>query len=146
EEAVLGGERHRIRGLTVVLHRHQLRGGIWVVIPNVVMNGLVVPEVFTRAGVQREEAIGIKIVAWPIAAVELVLRGGYREVGDSVLLIDGDLAPDIHAAHVFVGIFRPRVVSEFARTRNRMEHPQKLAADYIEGANISRRRQVSLSC
>ena len=26
-----------------------------------------------------------------------------------------------------------------------MEHPQKLAGDHIEGANIARRRQVSLS-
>src|SRR5258708_6213822 len=103
------------------------------------------PEMLTRAGVERQETIGIKIVARAVSAIEFVLRGRYREVGDSALFIDGDFAPHIHAAHVLVGIFGPGVISKLTRTRDGMEHPQKLAGDHIEGANIARRSQVSFS-
>ncbi len=88
EEAVLRGERHRIHGLAVVLHRHQLGGGVGIVVPHIVVNGLVMPEVLARAGVQRQQTIGVKIIAWAIAAIEFVLRGGYREIRDAALLID----------------------------------------------------------
>ena len=57
------------------------RGGI--AIPQIVMNGLEMPEKFSGARIEREEAIRVEIVAGPVAAIQLVLGGGGGQINDS---------------------------------------------------------------
>src|SRR5206468_9496414 len=58
---------------------------------------------------------------------------------------DRDFTPDIHAAHVFVGIFGPGIVSGFTRPRNGVEDPRKLAGPDIECADVTGRCEVTLA-
>src|SRR6185437_5759932 len=109
------------------------------------MHCLEMQKLLTGAGIKRQEAIGIKVVARPVAAVEFVFGGGNGKVCDAALRIDRYLAPDVHAAHVFVSVFRPRFIAGLSRTGNCMEDPEQFTGDSIEGANISGRRQITLT-
>src|SRR4051812_46388321 len=116
-----------------------------VVVPDVVMNGLEVPKVFPCTRVQSEKRIGIEIVARAVSAVKLVLRRRDRKIRNPSLRIDGDFSPNIYSAHVLVSIFGPSVVSRFAGPRDRMEYPGELAGANVEGPNVARRREITLT-
>ena len=53
--------------------------------------------------------------------------------------VAGDELPDVMAADVGPGVFRPGVIAEFAGVRNGVEGPTELAGAEIVSANISGR-------
>ena len=59
--------------------RHQLRSRGGIGVPEIVMNGLEMPETFSGARIEREQAIRVEIVAVPVAAIQLVLGGCGRQ-------------------------------------------------------------------
>ena len=128
-----------------MLHRCQLRRGSRIVVPDIVMHGLEMPQIFAGARIESEQAVGEQIVARAIAAIQFIFGGRDRKIRDAALLVDGDLTPHIHAAHVLVGVLWPRVVPEFALTRNRVEHPCQLARAHVKRAQIARRRQITFA-
>src|SRR5690606_41573310 len=91
------------------------------------MHQLLVPEPLAGAGVQRDERIAEQVVARTIAAEEVVARAAKRDEDDAVLLVDGHLAPVVHAAGRAVSVFGPGAVTELAGVRDAVEHPAKLA-------------------
>ena len=101
--------------LAVVTHRDQLRRGIVVVVPQIVMNHLEVPEPLPGAGIQREQGVAEEIAADAIGAVVVIGRRAGREVGDAALFVHRNFAPRVGAAGVFPRVLRPRVVADFAR-------------------------------
>src|SRR5690606_27111671 len=84
-----------------------------------------------------------EIVAGPRPAIEVVARAAERYERDSVPLVDGELAPVVHAARRPVSLFRPRVVANLAGTRNAVEHPAELAADDVVRVHVAGRRDVA---
>ena len=66
----------------------QLRRRRVVVIPQVVMDHLKMPQAFAGACIQREQAIAEEIGAGPVRAVEVERGGAGGEVGDAALLVD----------------------------------------------------------
>src|SRR5262249_29168185 len=113
-EALLAELRDRGDRLAAVPDGQQLpRGGI-VVIPDIVVDHLEVPEAFAGPGIEGQQAIAKEIRAFAVDSVEVVLGTGGRRVDDAALLIDGELAPHIGAADALPRIFRPRVVAELA--------------------------------
>src|SRR5262249_30695295 len=144
-ESVLGCERDRIDRLAVMPDGDQLRrrGGIGV--PEIVMNGLEMPEPLSRPRIEREQTIRVEIIAVPIAAIELVLGRSGRHVHRPPLHVHGDFAPHIDAAHVFVGVLGPGFISVLAWARDRVEYPDELAREDIESANIARWGEVTFA-
>ena len=132
-------------GLAVVLHRQQLRRGGIVVVPEIVMHDLEVPQALSRARVEREQAVAEQIVALAIAAVEIVRRRAGRQKDDAVLLVEREIAPRVRAARVPEGILGPRLVSVFTGPRNRVERPHELAAEHVVRADVPRRRPVAFA-
>ena len=145
EEAGLGRLRDDVDALAVVLHGEQLRAGDEVVVPEVVMDGLEVPQALAGARVEREQAVAEQVRADAVGAVEIVGRRAGREVGDAALLVDGDLAPGVGAADVLPGVLRPGVVAELARMRNGVERPDQLAGEDVVRAEIAGRRSVAFA-
>src|SRR5689334_25159880 len=125
-----------------MFYRRELRRGCQIVIPEVMVNRLEVPEVFARPRIQSEKRIGVEIIARAVSAVKFVLCRCERKIDDTALYINCDLAPYIDAAHVFVRVRRPRIVSGFAGARNRMKDPDKFAGADVECANISGRCEI----
>src|SRR5437764_234386 len=83
--------------------------------------------------------------ALPIRTLEFVCGRTEREVRDRPLLVDGELAPRVHAADVLPRILRPRLVSEFTGMWNRVKLPHKLACDDVERPQIAGGRHVVLT-
>ena len=127
-----------------MLDSQQLRSGGTVVIPNVVVDHLKVPQAFARTGIEREERIGEQIGAFAIGAIEVVLRAGGRRVDDTARFVDRKLAPDIGAADGLPRIGRPGVVAEFTWMRDRVKGPHLFTCAHIKGAYVARGRTVSL--
>ena len=103
------------------------------------------PQPLSGARVEREQAVAEQIVALAIAAVEIVRRRSGRQKDDAVLLVEREIAPRVRAARVPEGVLRPRFVSVFTGTRNRMERPHELSGEHVVRADISWRRAVALA-
>src|SRR4029450_2949137 len=76
-----------------------------------------------------------QVVARPVATIEIGSGCFDRQIHETELLVDADLAPD---ADVAVGRPRsvlPRVVAELAGSRNSVELPELLPRAHVEGAN-----------
>ncbi len=131
--------------LPVVLHSEKLRRSRRVIIPEIVMHQLVMPQTLARARIERQQTIAIEIRAQTIAAPEIICRRTDRKICDAALFVDGKLAPDIRPACGLVSVFRPCVVTEFARIRDRVKGPHEFAAHYVVSADIARRRAVAFA-
>src|SRR6185312_17302865 len=123
QETLFARLRHGIDHLAVVAHSDQFRGGRHVVIPDVVVDHLEMPQPLSGSGIEGEQTIAKEISSLAVGAVKVVLGAGGWYVNDGALLVDGQFAPTIGASHPFPGVFGPGIVAEFAGMRNRVECP-----------------------
>ena len=129
-----------------MLHGDQLRSGGRIGVPEIVVNGLEMPEPLSGAGIERQHAIRVEVVAGTVAAVEFVLGGRGVHVSDAPSRVDRDLAPHIDAAHVLVGALGPGIVACFAGPRDGVKDPHQLTGYGVKGADIAGRREIALAC
>ena len=119
--------------------REQLGGGRQIVVPEIVMDDLPVPESLSGARVQRQEAVPKQVLAVPVRSVEVVSgRPGGNE-RDSALLVDRHLTPVVHAARGRQRFRGPRIRAKFTPARDRVENPFQLPGDDVEGVDVSGR-------
>ena len=128
QHARLAGLGHDVHHPAVVADREQLRRGHEVVVPQIVMHELLVPQALAGARIEGQQAVAEQVGADAVAAVEIERRRSGREVDDAARHVDRDLAPGVGAADVLPGVLRPGVVAELARTRNGVERPHQRAA------------------
>ena len=138
----LVGLSDNIDHLSVVPHRQQLGSGRGIVIPQIVMHRLKMPEPFAGAQIEREQAIAEEIRSHAVRAVPVVGRRSQREVADGALLVDGDLTPGIDAADVFPGVGRPRLIAELPGTRHGVEGPEQLSGQHVVCPDVSGGRPI----
>src|SRR5260370_25402327 len=143
-ESLLADLRHGVDGLAVVMHGEEFRGGGVVVVPNVVVDELEMPEALAGAGVEREEAVAEEIGAEAVCAVEIVLGAGGGRVEDAAFGVERHFAPDVGAADGLPRVLRPRLVAELAGMRDGVKGPGQLAGARVEGAYVAGRRSGSL--
>ncbi len=70
-ESLLAGLRDGIDYLAIVLHCQQHRRRWKIPIPDVVLDALKMPDSFSGFRVERQQAVGEKVVAHAIAAVKI---------------------------------------------------------------------------
>ena len=109
-----------------------------VVIPDVVVDELVMPDTFTGFDVQRDQAGTVKIVAGAKAAVIIDRNAVRRDVDDATFLIGRHWRPGGDVAGVLPGIVFPGVVAKFAGPRNDMKLPQEFAGPGVVTKNVTR--------
>src|SRR3989442_659103 len=103
------------------------------------MGGLEIPSQLAGLAIQRQEAGGVKILAWPCAA-EVLIRGiASRQEHQPIGSVDGHGHPTAGAASILPAIETPLTEILFARVRNDVETPNQFAGEQIEGARIARR-------
>src|SRR6185369_248348 len=101
--------------------------------PEVVMHLLEVPAVFTRLRVERDDRIGIQVVARAHGAVEVGPRIARGKVEKAELGIDRRRLPNRSAAVLpDLAVLRPRLVAALARGWDRVERPDQLAGLRVE--------------
>src|SRR5262249_5662701 len=131
--------------LAVVADRQQLWRIGGIVIPEIVMHELEVPEALAGAQVEREQRIAEESLAFAIGAVEIIGRRAEREVADAALFVDRDFTPRVHAADVRPRIPGPSVVAELPGMRDGVKLPYQFACDDVVRTQIARRRTVALA-
>src|SRR5260370_42218338 len=112
-----------------MFYSEQLRRYREIVVPQIVMDGLEVPQALARARIQRQQRIAKQVVPFAVASVEIVARGPQREICDAPFLVGRQLAPVVHAAGGLPAFWRSSVVTKFSRARNHVEWPNQFAGE-----------------
>ncbi len=99
--------RDDVDRLAVVFHREQLRAGDQIVVPQIVMKDLVMPEALARPQIECEQRVAEQVVAFAIAAPEIEGRRAGREISDAARLVDGKLGPGVGAPSRLPRVWRP---------------------------------------
>ena len=144
DESHLRQLHHHIPGSARPGERDENRRRRIVVVPDVVMHRLVVPLAFAGRRVERQDAVGEQIGAFPKRAVEIVRRRSGRAEYPSAPLVHRDATPRVGAAVVLALHPLPRVVADLALLRDRVEYPLQLARYGVERANMAGRGVVAL--
>src|SRR5688572_17987409 len=126
---------HRVDFLAAMVYGQQDRRARKVLVQEIVMHNLVMPQPFSRRGVQREDAVREEVHPMAIASVKIGLGGLRRDVNDTALFIERLTAPRHGARGRFVGVLRPCVGSDFVGPRNQMKDPTLFARLHIEGTD-----------
>ena len=121
-----------------MIHGQQNGRARQILVEQIVMHDLEMPEPLARRGVQREHAVREEIHPVPFAAVEIGLGCFRRHVNDPALFIERLPAPRHHARCGLISILRPRLVTHFAGARDEVENPPLCARPDIECADRAR--------
>src|SRR5260370_26302575 len=107
-------------------------------------DSLEMPDSCAGFRIQGEQAIGEKIVANPISAVEIKRGGARGSVENSTRGIERHSSPIICGAAGLPGILRPGLIPKFAGMWNGVKRPSQLAGSNVIRANVAGRRGESL--
>jgi hypothetical protein len=136
---LLGGLRDGINAFAVALQGDEARRRGEIPVPDVVLDGLEMPDSLARVGVEREERVGEQVVPGPVRPVKIGRRRSGGNVHDPSLLVHRHARPVVRGTRVFPGVFRPGVIAVFAGVRDRVKRPSNLARPNVEGAEVSGR-------
>ena len=138
QQAVLRAHGHRGHGCAADAGVEQQRRSLQVVVPDVVVNDLEVPQVAAGASVGGDERAAEEIVAVAIAAVAVEGGSGERHVEDAALGVDGHEAPDVDAGAPLGAVALPGVGKALARARHAMKRPHERAGARIPRPHVAR--------
>src|SRR5207248_4181995 len=108
-----------------------------VVVPDVMMDELLVPDDFPSLDIEADDGVGIQIGAWTMSTVSII---GWRfriQVNVSESFISGEGTPNAGVAGVIRGAVQPRFIARFAFAGDRVKDPQFLAGANIESQYVA---------
>ena len=107
-----------------------------VVVPDAVMQRLEVPHAFAGRRVERDDRLGVQVVAGPRAAVVVAgrLLGGQVDVTE--LLVGAEQRPNTAVAGVRPRVLEPGLVAGLAGPRHDVKRPQLLARAHVVAAHV----------
>src|SRR5262249_2219829 len=111
----------------------QDRGGGHVVIPDVMMSQLVVPDPFSGLNVEANDRRRKQIVPRALSSILVSSRAFSWYIRISDLFIDRERSPGSRVSRINVRPIQPRVFADLAFAWNGMEAPQLLAGPDVEG-------------
>ncbi len=107
----------------------------YVVIPQIVMDSLEIPDALARVGTQRHQRIREKVVAQALSAIEIRAGAADGEENEIALRIGRDYGPGIRRARALRAAILPGIgACAFGILRDRIESPLEFAGDGIESA------------
>ena len=125
------------RAVALEGHEHGRRGE--VVVPEIVVDGLEVPDAPSARGVERDHRIAEQIRARAVAAVEVGARRGDGQEQPAAREVGGDRRPHVRGARES-GVAFPGLATDLALVRNRVERPAQRARAHVERAHVAGRR------
>ena len=118
-------------------HSYQIRRRRHVIIPQIVVNHLVVPKQLAGCRVQRHQRVSKQILTFPVRAVKIVGRRPEGQEYHSALDIHTHDGPHISTGSIFPPLSFPRVVADLAWLGDGVKAPHELSCLHVEGANCS---------
>ena len=138
EVACLAGLRDNVQASAVMGDGRQLgRIGV-VVVPDVVVHGLEIPDQLAGAGVERDQAVAEEVRASAVRSIEVVLGACRGHEEHPALCVQRHAAPCVRPADCLPCVLRPGVVAGFTGMRHGVEGPRLFACKNVEGAHIAR--------
>ena len=113
-------------------HGHQIGGCRQVAVPEIVMNKLKMPEPLAGLGIQRQQAIGIQILAQTVATPEIEGCRAGRAEHDPPGFIEREARPHIGAADITVRLGGPGLVARLAGLGDGVEAPRQFSGANVE--------------
>src|SRR5260370_13806498 len=129
---------HRLHLTTVLPDGYQVGDSGKIMVPEIVPEGLEMPEALARAGIQADDTIGEKVIAFAAAAVKIRRSRTSPDEYQATLFINGTAAPIICRPSVLPGIPFPGLTPEFSGLRDCVEAPEFLSAPNIESTRDPR--------
>ena len=129
--------RHRRDFPPLAAHGNQIGRRGHIVIPDVVVHHLVIPEKLARGGIQCHQGIPEKALTFSVRSIKIVRGRPYGKENHPPLHVHAHDGPHIGPRTVFPGITFPGLVSSFAGSGDGVEPPDQLSGTDIKGANVS---------
>ena len=136
-EGLLGQLHHRAHGLPVHVEVDENRRRRHVVVPDVVVDQLLVPDHLAGLDVQADQRAREEVVAGPVSAVDVVGGRFHAQVHVAQRRIGAERAPDAGVAGVLRRIAQPRLGAGLALAWNGVERPQLLPRADVEGHDVA---------
>src|SRR5262249_59807516 len=131
--------RHGVGRAAIMVPGDQ-HGWEWQIeIPQVVVDGLKVPDAPARGGLKRHHGVSEQILPQSLAAVEIECRRSQGQKNQPALFIEAEPAPVVGGAGGLPRVAFPGFVAELAGMRDGMEDPAALAGVNVESPHVSRR-------
>ena len=109
------------------------------------MHDLEVPALFAGLAVDRDQALGVEVVAKAVTTVEVTRRCADRKIGETELFVDGDHRPHIGIAAVAPRLVLPGLRALLSLLGDGVKDPRQGAALGVIGAHEARRRLLMCS-
>ena len=107
-------------------------------VPLVVVHSLEIPLQLSGLCLERDDRISEEIVSFAVAAVVVAGRTAKHGVEKTALGVERHVeAPVVDAGAVLPAVAVPRIVADFAGLGHRMEFPDLLAGERVEGARVA---------
>ena len=71
DKACFGGLCHRVYHFSIMLHRYQSRRAGWIIIKNIMVQVLKMPEPFAGSSIKRKHTICIEVGTFSFTAIEI---------------------------------------------------------------------------
>ena len=137
EESMFRALRHGIDLFASVGDSQQDRWAGKVLVEQVVMDDLEVPDPFAGGGIESEQAVGKEIHPVTLSPVEVGLGSLGSDVDNAPFFIERLAAPGHGPGSSFPGIPGPGIVTELPGARDEVEDPPALSGSDIVGADRS---------
>ena len=135
ELAVLGALRDGVDFFSAVGDGEEQRRARQILVEQIVVDHLEVPEALAGGGVERDEGVGEKIFPVALGTIEVGLGRLRRDVNDAAFLVERLARPRHDAGGRLPGVGGPGVVAEFAGAWNQVENPAARTGAHIEAAH-----------
>ena len=118
----------------------QDRRGRQIVVPQVVVDRLIVPDLFTGLGVQGDQGVGVQVIPEARPAVVVVIGRAQRHIDIAQLLVGAKRRPGLGFAARAPGVVFPGLDSGLSRVRHGVEGPEQRARARVVTANVAGQR------
>ena len=135
ELAVLRALRDGVDFFSAVGYGEEQRRARQILVEQIVVDHLEMPEPLASGGVERDEGVGEKIFPVALGAIEVGLGRLRRDVNDAAFLVERLARPRHDAGGRLPGVGGPGVVAEFAGAWNQVKNPAARAGAHIEAAH-----------
>src|SRR3972149_2432174 len=116
------------------------RGSDGVVLPDVMVHHLEVPDFLPGLRVQGHEAVRVQVFSGTVAPVVRRGRGGQGNVDVAQLFVGGNATPGAEVPGALPRLFSPGLVSLLARSGNHVEGPEETTGAGVETSHVLGRR------
>ena len=142
-QSVFGALRDSVDLPAVVFNGQENRRTGQILIQQIMVDDLVMPEAFAGVGIKGNQGVGKQIHPMTFSTIEIRLSRLGGDVNDAALLVERLTRPWHEAGGSFVGILRPGLVTHLTWSWDEMKDPSQLSSPHIKGTDSARSAEAA---